>query len=237
MGLGIPIYASTLLGALNYEAVDFIRKLCVKRVVLERLMSIKEIRHVVQCSKDVETEVFVHGQGCSNFNANCYLEFARAPMAAFQKVTSEIKGMTTPCQWQFDIYELDNGKRKMARVPILDAFTFCSLCRLPQLIETGVSGIKIVGRCMPLTYQVEATKMYRGLVNLVEQGQRRGFNRAQRRQLHRMIESLKDDPFQPQLQNPTGSRSASQPLRDVLCTEKRCYYSPLFHVPYKPSEP
>jgi len=235
IGLDIPIYASTLLVAMNYEAVDFIRKLGVKRVILERHMSIEEIGEVVQRNKDVEIEVFIHGQGCSNINANCHLEFARASPVAMQKVVSGIKGMITPCRWPFDIYEVGNGERRIARAPILDAFTFCSLCRLPELIETGLTGLKIVGRCLPPTYQVKATKMYRDLVDLIERGQRRGFNRVQRKRFYRMVESFEEQPFQPELQNPDGSWSAAGSLRDILCTEGRCYYSPFFRAPYKRS--
>jgi len=156
-----------------------------------------------------------------------------------QKAVSEIKvsqGMVMPCRLPFDIYESGNGERKIARTPILDAFTFCSLCRLPELIETGVTGLKIVGRCLPLSYQVKATKMYRDLVDLIERGQREGFNQAQRGRFHRMVESFQKEPFQSESPNRDDVRSAPESLRDILCTEGRCYYSPLFHAPYKPSE-
>jgi len=236
MGLDIPIYASTLLAATNYQAVDFIRKLGVSRVILERLVSIDEIGEVVQRNEEVEIEVFAHGGGCSNINANCYLRMARTPPAAYREVVRGIKGRITPCRWSFDIYEFGSGGRKLARVPILDAFTFCSLCQLPDLIETGASGIKIVGRCMPLAYQVKATEIYRNLVDLVELGLKSSFNRAWRRRFRRMIESFKEAPFGPGQRNPDGSWPTPGSHRDVVCAEGRCYYSPLFYTPHRPSD-
>jgi len=231
MGLDTPIYASTLLGAMNYEAVEFMRKLGVERVIPERHISIEEIGEIVERNKDVEIEVFVHGGGCSNINANCYLELSRVPRDTYNKVASPTNLMVHPCRWPYDIYEFGNGERKLARAPILDVFTLCSLCQLPELIETGVSGIKIVGRCMPLPYQVKATKMHRDLFDLMKRGLRDGFNRAQRKRFYRMVESFKEDPFQPGSPNPDGSWPTH---REVACARGRCYYSPFFHTPYRP---
>jgi putative protease len=238
LGLAIPMYASTMLGVMNYEAVDFMRELGVKRVVPERHMSIEEIGEAVQRCKDVEIEVFVHGGGCSNINANCYLEFARASEAAASRALRGIKAMPNVCRYAFDIYEFGSDERRIARTSILDAFTFCSLCDLPELIETGVSGLKIVGRCWTLAYQVNATKMYRDLIELMRRGGRRGFNRTQRKRFHGMVESFKEDPFLPAALRP-GVRNRGRSFwshSDVLCAEGRCYYSPFFHAAYKESE-
>jgi len=236
MGLDIPIYASTLLGAMNYEAADFIRKLGVQRVVLERHVTIEEIREVVRRSKDVEIEVFMHGGGCSNINANCRLEYAQPSADATRKARRGVRGYTNPCRWSFDIYELGNGERRITTtpVPILDAYTFCSLCALPELIETGVAGLKIVGRCRPIAYQVNATQMYRDLLDLIKRGGRRGFNRIQRKRFQAMVESFQEAPAQPAFRSRDGS---FRTLRDMWCVAERCYYSPIFHAPYKLSEP
>jgi putative protease len=64
MDIDIPVYASTYLASMNYEAVDFLRKLDVKRVILERHLTINEIQDIVHKSKDVEIVIFIHGSGC-----------------------------------------------------------------------------------------------------------------------------------------------------------------------------
>ncbi len=235
MGLDTPIYASTLLGAMNYEAADFIRKLGVQRVVLERHVSIEEIGEIVRRNSDVEIEVFMHGGGCSNINANCRLEYCQAPEDAMDKALRGITKYTNPCRWAYHVYELGNGEPRLTTIPtrILDAYTFCSLCALPDLIRTGVSGLKIVGRCRPRAYQVEATKMYRDLLDLIERGGKKELNRALRRRFHDMVESLQQSPIQPVFRNRDGSLRT---LRDMWCAEGRCYYAPLFHAPYKLSD-
>jgi putative protease len=234
LGLNIPIYASTLLGAMNYEAADFIRKLGVQRVVLERHVSIEEIGEVVRRNRDVEIEVFMHGGGCSNINANCRLEYCQASEDATEKALRGITKYTNPCRWAYHVYELRNDER-LTTIPmrILDAYTFCSLCALPELIRTGVAGLKIVGRCRPRAYQVEATKMYRDLLDLIERGGRKELNRALRKRFYGMVESLQQAPIQPVFRNRDGSLRT---LREMWCAEGRCYYSPLFHAPYKLSD-
>jgi len=233
MGLDIAIYASTLLGAMNYEAVDFIRKLGVQRVVIDRHVSIEEVGEIVQASKDVEIEVFVHGPGCSNINANCRLELigvSRADMKKVRSVSKGLKGLLNPCTWVFDIYELGKGERSIARAPILDAFTFCSLCRVPELIDTGVTGLKIVGRCYPIAYQARVTEMYRGLLDLIERRKSGEVSQIEREQFDEMLNSFEKGTVQPAFRNRDGSVRLH---RDMWCKEGRCYYSPFFQTPRK----
>jgi putative protease len=237
MELDIPIYASTYFVAINYEAVDFLKRLGVKRVVLDRHMTIREIRQVVERSTDVEIEVFIHGSGCSNINYNCYLEGGRRNLAVLEQEHRGTKGLPTPCRTPFDVYEVGGNGGRIARAPVLDAYTFCSLCKIPELIEAGVTGLKIVGRCLPTAYQVKTTDMYRRLVDQLAEldGQRSRSGRAWRRRVMRLIEPWKDEPFEPVLQHASNPAVAPPSIRETLCGEERCYFSPLFHVPYRSS--
>lgn len=213
MDLDIPIYASTYLASMNYEAVDFLRKLDVKRVILERHLTINEIQDIVQKSEDIEIEIFVHGSGCSNINANCYGCTMLIPASYLRARSGEGKhpspaGLTL-CTIPYDIYEIGDEKLKIANVPILDAFTFCSLCQLPELLQTGVTGFKIVGRCMPKEFQERTTRMYRKLIDLIESCDMESF----KRELNKIIRG--------------------DIIQEGLCKEKRCYYTDFLHVPYK----
>jgi putative protease len=237
MGIDIPIYASTLLGAMNYEAACFIRDLGVRRVILERHVNISEVAEIVQGAEDVEIEVFVHGGGCSNINANCYLRFAFPSREALAGTLQGfvIKGRVTPCRLPFRVREFGT-QEELARTPLLDAYSLCSLCDLPDLVDTGVSGLKIVGRCMTLGYQVQTTRMYRGMLDLMEQSRRRKLNRAQRRRLQRVIQSLQGAPSNEHLRHPGHSEQSPldatpMTLTEIACAEGRCYYAPFLHTP------
>jgi putative protease len=236
MDLGIPIYASTYFVAMNHEAVNFLRRIGVQRVVLDRHMAVEEIRQVMQRAQDVEIEVFIHGSGCSNINFNCYLEGGRRRLPDVGSEYRGIKGLPTPCRTPFDIYEVGEDRRRLTRAPILDAYTFCSLCQIPDLMEMGVTGLKIVGRCLPTAFQVQTADMYRRLVDLIAEESARKARRSQRRRIRRMVEPFKEEPYQPVLERSGGLPSASPSIRDILCGEERCYYSSLFHVPYRSSK-
>jgi collagenase-like PrtC family protease len=212
MGLDIPVYASTYLASMNYEAVDFLKNLDVKRIILERHVTLPEIDDIVQRSKGVEVEIFIHGPGCSNINVSCY----GCPSVFFVKDQSQLKKIQlTPCLATYEVYEAKGNKfNKIAEVPILDAYTYCSLCRLPELVKTGVTGFKIVGRCLTKSYQAETTKLYRDLLNLIDKNQIKSF--------WEKLNNIKN--------NVDGDSAYKVPFS---CRQQRCYYSPLFHAPYK----
>jgi collagenase-like PrtC family protease len=223
--------------AINYEAVDFLKRLGIQRVVLDRHMTTREIRQVVERSTDVEIEVFVHGSGCSNINYNCYLEGGRRNLTVLEQEYRGTKGLPTPCRTPFDVYEIGGGEGRIARAPVLDAYTFCSLCKLPELINSGVTGLKIVGRCLPIEYQVKTTEMYRRLVDQLAEldDQTTRSRRAWSRRVMRSVEPFKDEQFEPVLQHTGGAAASPESIRETLCGEERCYFGPLFHVPYRPS--
>ena len=207
LGLSIPVYASTYLAPINYEVVDLLKQMGVTRVMLERHLTIEEIRQIVRLNKDIETEVFVHGPGCSNINVNCY--GCGSPMVLNPKLLEEGGNVETLCQMNFEVYKMAGSEKvKIADAPILDAFTWCSICQLPDLVNTGVSGLKIVGRECDQEYQAEVAKIYRELTDLVE-----------RREM---------EEFKERLERVKSSRYFSD-----NCRSKRCYYSSFFHAPYK----
>jgi putative protease len=214
MRVNVPFFASTFLASLNYEAVRFLKKLGFSRVILERQLLIDEISEITQLC-EIEVEVFIHGGGCSNINANCFLLHLNHP-ALFQAL-STINGLNPPCRLPFEIYDANAEEKKIDETAVLDAYTFCSLCKLPELLQTGVTGFKIVGRCLNEAYQKETTKVYRKCINLIKKGQIKAFEKK--------LVSLKKTflPLPPSL--PT--------LQEYCCEQKRCYYSPLFHTPYK----
>ncbi len=234
MGLDIPLHASTFLGAMNPEAVAFLRDLGVVRVVLERHVTIPEIADMVAHADGVEIEVFAFGGGCSNINSNCYLTgklVLYADDADAAKVQEEMRGVWKPCRFPYEVYDYDSGRR-LARVPIMDGYAFCPLCDLPDLIMTGVDGLKIVDRCRPLAHQLAATRILREITDLVA-GDDQPFDARKRAQFERLLEGYKDVVLE--MTHPVpGSGAAPAPirLRELACKDKRCYFSPFMHRPY-----
>jgi putative protease len=203
MRLDIPLYASTYLASMNYEAVNLYRDLGVKRVILERHLTIPEIEEIVKHSGNMEIEVFVHGPGCSNINVSCY----GCPNLNTIDDSMRRRGVTITSMCRSQYMVSSNGE-EIGSVPILDAYTWCSICNLPELVKTGVSGFKIVGREGDREYQIEATRIYRELLDLLERDEFEAFKeRADVAKTNKYV---------------AGG-----------CKLGRCYYSSLLHAPYK----
>jgi putative protease len=234
LGLDVPLHSSTFLGPMNWEAVDYIRKLGIARVVLERHVRLDEIREIVARARDVEVEAFAFGGGCSNLNANCYLTgkiVFTAPEVDKEKVEEEFRGNYKPCHFPFDVYDLGSG-RHLGRAPIIDAYTYCAICDFAELVQTGIDGLKVVDRCRPVEYQVAATRIVRELRDVVLGGEGAAFDHAQRAEFACLAESFKDTLLQ--MTHPPAGQPASPPvrLRDLACGAHRCYFESFFHRPY-----
>lgn len=201
----ISVYASTYLASMNYEAVKFLKQLGVKRVMLERHVTVNEIRDIVRLNQDVEIEVFIHGTGCANINVNCY--GCGIPVYVKKESISDKAG--TLCTSNYEVYEINDSQlTRLGKIPILDACSWCSLCKLPELIDSGVVGLKIVGREFDVEYQADVTKVYHELIETLENNGKNDFDNK--------LELFK---------NKLGLAH--------ICQQKRCYYSNLFHAPYK----
>jgi putative protease len=189
MNIKTKLIASSYTEAMNYKAVSFLERIGFERVILERHLTIREISEIVRNS-NIEVEIMIHG--------------------------SEVIDLKYPCTIFYDVYNLNNNKM-ICRKQILDAYTFCSICKLPELVSTGVSGFKIVGRELNEVYQETTTRIYRELLKLIKEGNIEAYNEK--------VNFFRDNflPFPPAL--PT--------IREFFCEYKRCYFGELFNSPYK----
>lgn len=217
LGVNLPLYASTFLCTMNYEAANYLSELGFSRIILERHLSIEEISQIVKSSL-AEIEVFIHGGGCSNINGSCYLLHRTLP--ELLEALTRVEGFNPPCRLHFNVYDGQTGEF-LKTTQILDAYVFCSLCRLPELMKIGVSGFKIVDRCLSARYQETMTRIYRQIIDLLEKGEIEAYEDA--------LEAAKDidmglSPFFPQT------------IRKMCCEYQRCYYGPFYHVHRKVRE-
>jgi putative protease len=151
LDLGLPIHASVLLNNFNIGQIQMLAGLGVAKVVLPFKITIDEIRQL--SGLGVELEVF--GQfGCSNINGTCHLIHS----------ADEAIRLGLPCRAN---YRVSADKRLHA---ILDAGTDCSLCSIDQLMDAGVSALKVVGRCMNPEMIRTIIHIYRTAIDMVVEG-------------------------------------------------------------------
>jgi len=223
MDVEVPLYASTYFASMNHEAVEFFRKLGFSRVVLERHLTVSEISKIVRKSK-VGIEVFCHSGGCSNVNVNCHFYHLIMPPHLWRHLEAiartKRKSMLAPCAIEYEIYDVSDRQNRICRAPVLDALVDCSLCYVQALIRSGVTGLKIVGRAKDVKIQECYTRLYREILDTMQLTSAK----MRRETIRKKAQSLLRD-FEKALS--WGGYQAA------ICGQKRCYYGPLFNVPYK----
>jgi putative protease len=68
-----PIHLSTQANTTNWAAVEFWRDLGLKRIVLARELTLKEIAEIHHKVPDIELEAFVHGSMCMAYSGRCLI--------------------------------------------------------------------------------------------------------------------------------------------------------------------
>ena len=212
----VKVCASTYLSATNLETVEFLRRSGFSRVVLDRHVPLEQIIDIAKNS-DIEVEVFAHGSGCSNINVNCYFYHYKFP--ELDQGYLKIDGIKFPCALPYDVYDNFDENKLLDTCSIMDAYTFCSLCKLPILIGSGIYGLKIEGRGINEEYQASTTKLYRQAIDMLQESDEKSYLEY--------IESIKKKFI------PLPNTLPLNNLDELCCEQKRCYYNPQFHAPYK----
>ena len=155
--INIPIHISTQYSTVNYEAVKFFKKMGVERVVLGRETSRDEIKEIID-KTGVEVETFVHGAMCASYSGRCVLS------NYFTNRDANRGGCAQICRWNFDLYG-DNEK-----IDTDTQFTMCSkdLCMLENLsdmIDIGISSLKVEGRMRSIYYIATVINTYRRAID------------------------------------------------------------------------
>ncbi|MDX9702747.1 MAG: U32 family peptidase C-terminal domain-containing protein [Candidatus Auribacterota bacterium] len=164
----IPVHLSTQANTLNSEAVRFWAKQGVKRVVLARELSQDEVSSIA-CNAACEVEVFVHGALCIAYAGRCYLS------AYLENRESNEGTCAQPCR--NDYYVVQKKGRHAAEMLEFDfdednSYVFnsrdlCLIEYLPQLVQAGVSALKIEGRMKTEYYVAVVTRVYRKALDMI----------------------------------------------------------------------
>ena len=135
------LHASTQMSVHTAEGADLLGKLGYSRVVPARELDKSAVAAI--CSKDIETEIFVHGALCMSVSGQCY-------MSAFMGSRSANRGCCgQACRLPFTA----SGSRDKAALSLKD------LSLLPhsdELVSLGVDSLKIEGRMKRPEYVASA---------------------------------------------------------------------------------
>jgi len=164
LGLRMEVHASTQMTITNPEAVKFIARLGVKRVVLARELSLKEIAQFDPTM--IELEVFVHGALCVAYSGQCLTSEALGQRSANRGECA------AACRLPYDLI-VDGARKDLGACRyLLSPQDLAGARDVPDLFRLGIAAFKIEGRLKSPEYVAATTQIYRKAIDQAVNGQR-----------------------------------------------------------------
>ena len=157
----LPINVSTQANTLNYKTVEFWKTQGVKRVILARELSLKEITEIHLKVPEIEIETFIHGAMCISYSGRCLLSDYRTGRS------SNRGECVQACRWNYEIREKgsDCGFMEMQEdergTYIMNSKDLNLLDYIAELDGAGVCSFKIEGRMKSEYYLATVVNAYR----------------------------------------------------------------------------
>jgi U32 family peptidase len=152
-----PIHASTQMTITSAAGVKFAQELGCDLVVLARECSIGEIHkiHDQIGSEGLPLEIFVHGALCVAYSGQCLTSEALGGRSANRGECAQA------CRLPYDLIANGSVVELGDRAYLLSPQDLSGLELLPEIVQAGVSCLKIEGRLKTPEYVASVTRIYR----------------------------------------------------------------------------
>ncbi len=141
---GMEVHLSTQAAIFNTYFYELIKE--ADKIVLPREFSAEEVENFIQKTK-LPAEIFVQGAQCFSYSGKCLF-------SSFLGGRSGNRGLCAqPCRRKY------NGSYLLSMKEV------CLVEKIPEIIELGVSSLKIEGRLRSVEYVAAAAKTYRAAID------------------------------------------------------------------------
>jgi putative protease len=176
----LPIHASTQMTITSPEGVEFARELGIRRAVLARELSLRELakfRTESEATLPLPLEVFVHGALCVAYSGQCLTSESLGQRSANRGECAQACRM--PYELLVDGAVKDLGDRRY----LLSPQDLAAVNELPHLLELGVTSFKIEGRLKSPEYVAAVCQVYRKALDAAVEQREANLTPADRYQL------------------------------------------------------
>ena len=164
-------HISTQLGVVNSATANYLFENGADTAVLARELSLEEIKKIRKNTPpELRLEAFVHGAMCVSFSGRCLL-------SNYLTGRDSNRGRCAqPCRWSWHLmeetrpgeyFEITEDKGTF----ILNSHDMCMIEHVPELLEAGVSSLKIEGRMKSAYYTAVVTNAYRHAIDAALRGE------------------------------------------------------------------
>lgn len=169
----LPLHISTQANIVNKYSAKFMEEFGADRLILARELSLEEIAEIRKSlSPKVELETFVHGAMCISYSGRCLLS------NYFTGRDSNRGACVQACRWQYAIAEVNREgqyfpiEEDEKGTYILNSRDLCMIKHIPEIVEAGVSSIKIEGRMKSAYYVATVVNAYRRAIDMINRGEK-----------------------------------------------------------------
>jgi len=154
----LEIHGSTQMSITSAEGVELARQFGVERVVLARELSLKEIR-AIRAQTDCQLEMFVHGALCVSYSGQCFSSEAWGGRSANRGQCAQA------CRLPYELVVDDQIRPLGDARYLLSPEDLYALRQIPEILQLGISSLKIEGRYKDENYVALTTSAYRKAVD------------------------------------------------------------------------
>ncbi len=169
--LKIPLHVSTQANISNIESVQFFSPFS-DIVVLARELTLKQTAQINQeiirrnirgvSGELIKTEIFIHGALCMAISGKCYLSLHS------QNASANRGACVQNCRRPYKVTDAETNEELIIdNEYILSPKDLCTIDILDQVLEAGVTVLKIEGRSKGPDYVYTVTKCYREAIEAI----------------------------------------------------------------------
>ena len=163
----LEIIASSLLEVKNKETAELlIKEFGVKRIILDRQITLNDIEDIISEFPETEFETFVMISGCRSLNSACKRYLATGKKYLHIHLCNSPFLIDKKDRTLF----LNSLNKKIIAKRLRMPSRCCGACALFQFKKFNISSVKIVGRGIPTNIKIENIKFVKQTLNILEKG-------------------------------------------------------------------
>ncbi len=172
----LAIHGSTQMSITSTEGLKIAEELGCSRVILARELSLKEIGQI-RTTTNLPVEIFVHGALCVAYSGQCLTSEALGARSANRGECAQA------CRMEYEVIR-DNERVDLGDIRyLLSPQDLAAFDLIPQMIDLGISSLKIEGRLKSPEYVASITQGYRKAIDLAWAGKSAQFSDTERQDM------------------------------------------------------
>ena len=155
----LHVHASTQMTVTGALGAGLLKELGVCRVVAARELSLRELKEISE-ETGLELEAFVHGSICYCYSGQCLYSSMIGGRSGNRGRCAQ------PCRLPYEVTDRGRKMTGSGENYVLNLKDMCTLQDIPDLLDAGVTSLKIEGRMKSATYTAGVVSIYRRYVDL-----------------------------------------------------------------------